>query len=436
MTRSGAAAHDRAAPDVAGPAIAAGWSLERCEALDAAAGPLDGLRDRFAPGSPGTLYFDANSIGPMPASAPVRMQAVMDGGWREGRRRSWNDTDWLAMPRTLGARLSRVLGAAPEDVVVCDSTSVNQYKLLRHALQSSGKTTIVVERGVFPSNRYVVEGLVNARPNAGIAWRLIDSPDDLPRALAPRDVAVVALSHVDYRSSERLDLPGITALVHRHDARVLWDLSHSAGALDVALRDSDADYAVGCGYKYLCGGPGAPAFLYVHPRHAGAGWPAICGWMGHADTFAFAPDFGPADGVGRFLVGTPPVLANAAMGAAADLWAEVDPADLHARHRSLTDTLIGLVDERCAGTGIEMASPRDHSRRGGHVALSFGGAQPLSQALVAAGVVVSARKPDALRIAPHPLVTRHVDLWHAVETLRGLLGSAAWRDPRFAGPQV
>lgn len=417
-------------------AAAAGWTRERCAALDAAPGPLDGFASRFAAGPPGTLYFDANSIGPMPADAPARMQRVLDEGWRTQRRRAWNETDWLAQPRSLGARLARVLGAGPEDVLVCDTTSVNQYKLLRFALQLTGRRTIVVERDVFPSNGYVAQGVAAARPDAGIVVRAIDSADALPAALAGGDVAVVALSHVDYRSGAKLDLPGLTRLAHAHGALALWDLSHSAGAIEVGLRAADADLAVGCGYKYLCGGPGAPAFLYVHPRHRGDAWPAIAGWMGHADTFAFEPGYRPAAGVGRFLVGTPAVLANAAMGAAADVWADVDPAALHARHRSLTDTLVALIEARCAGFGVELASPREHAARGGHVALRFAGAQPLSQALVDAGVVVSARKPDALRFGVHPLVTRHVDLWDAVERLHGLLADGRWRDPKYSGETV
>jgi kynureninase len=289
---------------------------------------------------------------------------------------------------------------------------------------------------VFPSNAYVAQAIARARPDAGITVRTIGGVDDLPAALAADDVAVVALSHVDYRSGHRLDLPGVTALAHAHGALVLWDLSHSAGAVAIGLRAAGVDLAVGCGYKYLCGGPGAPSFLYVHPRHRRDAWPAIAGWMGHADTFAFEADYRPDDGVGRFLVGTPAVIANAAMAAATELWAQVDPVALDARHRSLTDTLIALLDDRCAGLGVELASPRAHAERGGHVAVRFEGASALAQALVDAGVVVSARKPDALRFGVGPLTTRHVDLWDAVERLRGLLTSGAWRDPRFSGDSV
>ena len=411
---------------------APGWTRRRCEALDAALGPLDALRARFADGAPGTLYFDANSIGPMPADAPERLARLLDDGWRVARRRGWNDADWLAQPTSIGDRLARVLGAEAGDVASCDTTSVNQYKLLRFALQRTGRRVVVVERDVFPSNRHVAQGLAAQRPEAGIEVRTIASADALAEALAPGDVGVVALSHVDYRSSRRLDMRALSALAHAHGALVLWDLSHSAGAVAIGLRAADADLAVGCGYKYLCGGPGAPAYVYVHPRHRDGTWPAIAGWMGHADTFAFGPDYAPAPGVARFLVGTPAVIANAAMAAAADVWADVDPAALDARHRSLTDTLIALVDERCAGLGVEIASPREHGARGGHVALRFPGAGPLAQALVDAGVVVSARKPDALRFGVAPLVTRHVDLWDAVERLRSILVDGLWRDPRYA----
>ena len=417
------------------PAVAR-WSRERCAALDAVPGPLDALCGRFADGAPGTLYFDANSIGPMPLDAPARVARLLDEGWRVARRRGWNDADWLAQPTSIGDRLARVLGAEPGDVAVCDTTSVNQYKLLRYALQRTGRRVVVVERDVFPSNLYVAQGLAAQRPGAGIELRTIASIDALPEALAPGDVGVVALSYVDYRSSRRLDLRGLTALAHAHGALALWDLSHAAGAVAIGLRAADADLAVGCGYKYLCGGPGAPAFVYAHPRHRDATWPAIAGWMGHADTFAFSADYVPAPGIGRFLVGTPAVIANAAMAAAADVWAEVDPAALHARHRSLTDTLIALIEERCAGLGVELASPRAHDARGGHVALRFAGAAPLAQALVDAGVVVSARKPDALRFGVAPLVTRHVELWDAVERLRAILAEGRWRDPRYARESV
>ena len=406
-----------------------------CTRLDGAGDDSGALRERFAQGTPGVLYFDANSIGPMPADAPARVAATLDQGWREARRRSWNQTDWLDQPVVLGAALAHLIGVAEADVAVCDSTSINQYKLLRHALAAAAPHRVmVVERDVFSSNRYVAQGIAHA----GIGeLRLIDGAASLEAALAPGDVAVVALSHVDYRDATRLDMPGLTAMAHAHGALVLWDLSHSAGAVAIDLAGADADFAVACGYKYLCGGPGAPALLYVHPRWQNAAWPALCGWMGHAATFDFAADYVPAPGVARHLVGTPAVLANAAFGAATDLWQEADMASLDRRHASLTDTLITLVDEQCGHLGVEVASPRQHAQRGGHVALRMTSADAnvsaLGQALVAGGVVVSTRKPDALRFGVHPIANTHGELWHAVARLRSILESGSWRDPRFAG---
>ena len=411
-------------------------SRTACEALDLWDGGtgFEGWRARLAAGEAGTVYLDANSVGPMPVCAPARVAALMDDGWRVLRRRGWNERDWLDQPRALGAAIAHLVGAGPADVRVADSTSLNQYKLLRHALAAAApRRVLVVERGVFPSNRYVAEGLVAA----GLAdVRLIDDAGDLPAALAAGDVAAVALSLVDYRSSERLDMAALTRQAHDAGALVLWDLSHAAGAVAIDLLGCEADMAVGCGYKYLCGGPGAPAFLYVAPHLQAAAWPAICGWMGHRDTFAFDPAFTPAAGMDRFLVGTPAVLANAAFAAATELWREVNPSALDARHRSLTDTLIRLLDEQCDGLGLTLASPREHARRGGHVALRFDAAAALAQALCAHGVVVSARKPDALRLGVHPLSLRHVDLWDAVQVLRDLLLSGRWRDACFAGPAV
>jgi kynureninase len=348
-------------------------TLADCQALDAqhARTPTGALRARFAPGEVGTVYLDANSIGPMPADVPARMQHLLAEGWAAARRRGWSRFDWLEQPTTIGDAIAPILGAQPGDIRVCDSTSVNQYKLLRHALAvKAPRRVLVVQDGVFPSNRQIAEGLARAglaelRPLAD------DAPLDaaLDAALAPGDVAVVALSHVDYRHGERLDMAVLTQRIHAAGALGLWDLSHSAGVCAIALRASGADMAVGCGYKYLCGGPGAPAFVYLRPGLAEAAWPALCGWMGHADTFGFAPGYAPASGVGRFLVGTPPVLALAAFGAAAALWREVDPAELAARHQALGDTLLDLVDTACAGTEVTVVSPRAAARRGGHIAL-------------------------------------------------------------------
>ena len=409
-----------------------------CIALDRQPNPLDAVAAGFAPGAPDTVYLDANSIGPMPLAAPELVAAVLEGGWRQDRRRGWNTSDWLEQPRLLGGSVAHLVGAGTDDVLVCDSTSVNLYKLLRHALAvAAPRRKLVVERSVFPTNSYVAQGIAH---EGGADLVFVESDDDLPAALAAGGVAVVALSHVDYRSGSRLDMKRLTSLIHEQGALALWDLSHSAGAVAVHLHDCDVDYAVAAGYKYLCGGPGAPSLLYVHPRLHRAAWPAICGWMGHADTFRFSADYVPAPGVAGQLAGTPAVIANAAWGAAAALWRQVDPAMMNARHQSLGDLLLRLLEQECEAIGIEVSSPREHARRGGHVAVRMTSADAnvdaLGQALVSDKVIVSTRKPDSLRFGIHPLTTRHADLWQAVQRLRRILETGKWREPAFSGPGI
>jgi kynureninase len=409
-----------------------------CRLLDEQDKELAAARAGFAPGAPGTIYLDANSIGPMPVDAPSRLAALLEQGWRLDRRMGWNNSDWLDQPRALGADLAHLIGADKRDVLVCDTTSVNQFKLLSHALAAAApRRVIVVEEDVFPTNRYLPEGIAHA---GAAELRLIRSEADLPAALSAGDVAVVSLSHVDYRSSRRLDIASLTRLIQSHGAMVLWDLSHSAGAVAIDLAGAKADYAVASGYKYLCGGPGAPALMYVHPSKQDTAWPAICGWMGHADTFGFKPGYQPAGDVARHLAGTPTVIANSAFGAAAALWRHVSVLSIDRRHRSLTDMLIALLDQECASLGLELVSPREHRLRGGHIAvrLTEPGANinALGQALLASGVVVSTRKPDALRFGVHPVATLHLELWVAVQRLREILKTGRWRDAVFNGETI
>ncbi len=403
-------------------------TLDDCRAADVA-DPLALLGARFAPGEAGAIYLDANSVGAMPRDVPSRVARVLQQGWAEQRRRSWSTADWLDQPRTLGAGLSAILGADPEDLVVCDTTTVNLFKLLTYALRlQAARRVVVAERHVFPTDLYVAEGLAR---HAGASLRLIDDPGELPAATGD-DVAVVYLSHVDYRSSRRWDMGAVNRAAHAAGALTLWDLSHSAGANVIDLRGTDADFAVGCGYKYLSGGPGAPALLYVHPRHHDAAWPTICGWMGHAHPFAFEAEFVPAAGPQRHLVASPAVLANTAFAAAVDIWREVSPAALDRKHRSLSAAAAGLLMQQCGGLGVTVTSPGTYEEQGGHVGFSYPAAAQLSQALVAAGVICSYRKPDTIRFGLGPLALRHEDLWHAVARLREILQSARWQEPRFA----
>lgn len=387
------------------------------------------MRGRFAPPAEDTIYLDGNSIGAMPADALERVQRAMTEGWRDARRRSWNRFDWLEKPWRLGAGLAHILGAGADDVVFCDSTSINLFKILAYAwqLDRSRRPVIVTEAHNFPTDMYIAQGLERF---AGAELRRIREPDELDAALRS-DVGVLYLSHVDYRSSRRWDMAAINRKARAAGVLTLWDCSHSAGAVPVDLGGTDADFAVGCGYKYLCGGPGAPAWIYVHTRHQERAWPVVAGWMGHADVAAFGPQYEPARGVRRHLTGSPAILANEAMAAAVDLWKDVKREDLAWKHRSLSDLMIALLEQECARFGLEVTSPRNYEERGGHVTIRHEGAGSVTEALLASGVVSSFRKPDWIRFGVQPLALSHEDLWIAVERLRQVLETQAWRHPRF-----
>ncbi|MGD9536627.1 MAG: kynureninase [Alphaproteobacteria bacterium] len=393
-----------------------------------AADPLAFARARFALPE-GVIYLDGNSLGALPRSAAARAADVVGREWGEGLIRSWNDADWIGLPRRVAAKLARLIGAEADEVLVADSTSINLFKLLAAALRlRPGRPVILSERGNFPTDLYVADGLA----------RWLGAPHELravPRAeiAATLDerVAVLMLTEVDYRSGERHDMAALTRAAHEAGALALWDLSHSAGAMPVDLGAAGADLAIGCGYKYLNGGPGAPAFLYVARRWHEAIEPAIAGWMGHARPFAFEPAYAPADGIGRLLTGTPSVIAFSVLDAALDAFDGVDMAALRAKSVALTDAFIALIERRCAGHGLALASPREAAKRGSQVSFRHESGYPIMQALIARGVIGDFRAPDIMRFGFAPLYLRHVDVWDAVDTLAAVLDSGAWRDPRF-----
>jgi kynureninase len=408
--------------------------LAHCRALDTR-DPLRAMRGKFARPAEETVYLDGNSIGAMPADALERVQRVMNEGWRDARRRGWNRFDWLEKPWLLGAGLAHLLGCGKDDVVFCDSTSVNLFKILGYAWQlDRSRPVIVTEAHNFPTDMYVAEGLVRfAGGDASV--RRIAEPAELDAAVRA-DVGVLYLSHVDYRSSWRWDMADVNRKARAAAVLTVWDLSHSAGAIPVDLAGTEADFAVGCGYKYLCGGPGAPAWLYVHPRHQDRAWPLISGWMGHADVFAFATAYEPMRGVRRQLTGSPGIIANEAMAAAIDLWKEVRREDLAWKHQSLSELLVGLLEQECARFGVQVTSPRSYDERGGHITIRHPGAGSITEALLANGVVSSFRKPDWIRFGLQALALSHEDLWIAVSRLRRVLENETWRDPKFAKVSV
>ena len=315
-------------------------------------------------------------------------------GSKPGGAAGPGSTGWIC-PHDIGAAIAPFIGADPKDVIVADSTSINLFKILAYAWQRRRSGWVILsERANFPTDIYIAEGLCRLLDEPKL--HLIDRKAELIPAIG-QDVAIVYLSLVDYRTSERWDLAEITRRAHEAGALVVWDLSHAAGAIPVDLRASEADFAVGCGYKYLSGGPGSPAYIYVRPDHQDDAWPAIAGWIGHADYFAFAEHYQPGEGVSRFMTGTPTVVANEAFSAAASILRDVRPQDLFAKHRSLSELTKNLLAQECTEFGIEVVSPSDYDRQGGHIAFRAPGAGSVTEALLAHDVVSSFRKPEQIR---------------------------------------
>jgi kynureninase len=409
-------------------------SRPAAEARDAA-DPLAGFRARFAgtedDGPDRLLYLDGNSLGRMPRETPAALTRVVEQEWAGGLVGSWSA--WIGHATRLGDALADgVLGARPGEVLVTDSTSVNLYKLLVAAADARpGRDVIVSCADEFPTDRYIVAGVAAAR---GMTVR--ELPADLDEGLDPavlaaaldERVAVVVLSAVAYRSGALLDLPAVTRWAHEAGALVLWDLSHAAGAVEIDLAGADADLAVGCTYKYLNGGPGAPAFLYVRRDLAEQLRQPIWGWFGQRGQFEMGPAYDPLPGIERFAVGTPPIVAMAAVEVGIGLVAEAGIGALAAKGRALGELMVALADEWLAPHGVALASPRDAGRRGAHVTVSSPVAWQLTQALIDRGVVPDFRTPDRVRLGPAPLYTRFVDVWDAMDRFRRLLESRAYAD--------
>jgi kynureninase len=415
--------------------------LQDCRALDTN-DPLHALRDLFTLPE-GVIYLDGNSLGPLPKAAPDRIAQAVRDEWGQGLIRSWNTAGWFEMPQRLGDKIGTLIGAAPGEVVATDSTSVNLFKVLSAGLSmvaadAPARRMVLSERSNFPTDLYIAEGLCRER---GFQLRLLE-PEEIAAALDDH-TAILMLTHVNYRTGAMHDMAAVTRAAHAAGALVVWDLAHSAGAVEVDLRGADADFAVGCGYKYLNGGPGAPAFAWVHPRHADRFWQPLSGWWGHAAPFAFTPDYRPAAGIARYLCGTQPVLSMTALecGLATVLAAQPlgGMAALRRKSLALTDLFIALVEERCAGHGLGLATPRTHAQRGSQVCLTRDtGAYAIVQALIARGVIGDFRAgaPDILRFGFTPLYLRFEDVWHAVDHLRQVLDTEEWRRAEFNRQQA
>lgn len=395
--------------------------------------PLRGFRERFELPQ-GVVYLDGNSLGALAGSVREHVAGVVEREWGRGLIRSWNDAGWIELPRRVGDKIARLIGAAPGEVIVADSTSVNLFKALSVALRANAARRVVVsERANFPTDLHIAQGLL-AQLDAGHELVLVDGTEEaIERCLSERgaDVAAVMLTHVHYTTARMYDLARVTRAVHGAGALAVWDLSHSTGVVPVDLAACGADFAVGCGYKHLNGGPGAPAFLFVARRHQEEFTQPLSGWMGHARPFDFDGVYEPAQGVHRYLTGTPSVIATAALEASVDLILEAPIEAIRAKSLALADTFVALMDQECGGLGFELLSPRSGAWRGSHVSYRHAESYALMQALIAGGVIGDCRPPDLVRFGFAPLYTRFVDLGDAVSRIAQASRERAWDRPQF-----
>lgn len=391
--------------------------------------PLAVFRDRFALPE-GVLYLDGNSLGPPPRTVARRAERLISGEWGADLIGSWNRHGWFRLPERVGARLAPLLGAREDEVIAADSVSLNLFKLLGALLRRGGDRRVVLaDASNFPTDLYIAEGLVRLLEGAGAEFRVV-APRDFERALGP-EVAAATLAQVDFRSGRMRSLRAATEAARAHGVPLVWDLSHSAGALRLQLNADAVEYAVGCGYKYLNGGPGAPGFLYVARERQQALDSPLPGWMGHARPFAFETGYRAASGMRRFLVGTPPILSMIAFEEGLRTFEGVDLGILRRKSEALGDRFLRLADERLVGLGVSAASPRDSGERGSQVSLRHPEGYPVMQALIARGVIGDFREPDLLRFGLAPLYLRYADIWDAVDALRQVFVNEEYREPRF-----
>ena len=398
-------------------------TLEEARALDAA-DPLSGLRDRFVLPD-GLIYLDGNSLGALPRSTAQRQRALVEREWGERLIRSWNEADWIGAPQRVGARIARLIGARPNEVIVCDSTSVNLYKLIVAAARLSDRPSLLTEAGNFHTDLHIASGAAEL-----LGLRLDIAPREEIEARIGSDTNLLLLTHVHYKTSGRFDMRTISARAKAAGALTLWDLSHSAGAVPLRLNEDGAELAVGCGYKYLNGGPGAPAFLYVAEHLQERLVSPLRGWMGHAMPFDFTDDYVPAPGIARFLAGTPPILSLIALESGIETFDGISIEALWQKSVALFDLFERLIAERCPE--LECISPSDPQRRGSHISFRHPHAFEIVQALIEAGVIGDFRTPDVARFGLAPLYLRFEDVWRAVDICAGLLVTERWREPRFA----
>jgi kynureninase len=397
------------------------------EALDRA-DPLRSFRDRFTLPS-GVIYLDGNSLGAMPAATPGRVREVVEDEWGRDLIRSWNTNGWIDIQQRIGAKIGRLIGAGEGETIVADSTTINVFKSLAAALQlRPDRRVIVSERSNFPTDLYIAEGLIR-HLGRGHTLRTVE-PDEIEAAIAD-DVAVVMLTHVNYRTGRMHDMRRITELAHAHGALMLWDLAHSAGAVPVNLTSANVDFAVGCGYKYLNGGPGAPAYIYVAKRHQSKIEPVLSGWFGHESPFTFEPSYRPADGIERFIVGAPTILSLTALEVGVDLMLEASIDAVRAKSVQQTTLFDALVKQELEPGVLSLVSPSDPAMRGSQLNYAHRDAWPVMRALIDRGIIGDFRAPDVLRFGFTPLYVGFAELWDTVAMLKEILAGRLWDKPEY-----
>ncbi|MBW8909355.1 MAG: kynureninase [Mesorhizobium sp.] len=403
--------------------------LASVEAMDAA-DPLRSMRDRFVLPD-GVIYLDGNSLGAASPDVFSEIENAARREWAQDLIRAWNTAGWFDMPVELGDQLGRLIGAASSQTVVCDTTSINIYKVLHAALAMRPERSVIVAEGdSFPTDLYMAEGVASTRPGTVLRLEGVDAP--AIEELIDERVAVILVNHVNYKSGRLRDMAALTRKAHQAGALIVWDLCHTAGALPVDLDGSNADFAIGCTYKYLNGGPGAPAFIYAANRHHGDIRQPLSGWWGHARPFAFEQGYAAGSGIRRFLCGTQPVLSMRALKGALNLWDQVDMNAVRDKSIALTDLFIQLVEARCGAFGLELESPRDGAERGSQVSFAHPNGYQVMRALIERGVIGDFRAPSTIRFGFTPLYVGYRDVWDAVAVLEDILRTGAWQDARFA----
>ncbi|UMZ12835.1 kynureninase [Pseudomonas sp. MPFS] len=391
------------------------------------------LRRQFALPE-GVIYLDGNSLGARPVASLERARQVIEQEWGDGLIRSWNSAGWRDLSQRLGDRLAPLIGADAGEVVITDTTSINLFKVLSAALlvqaeRAPERRVIVSESSNFPTDLYIAEGLTQLLQQ-GYSLRLVDSPEQVPAAI-DQDTAVVMLTHVNYKTGYMHDMQQLTGLIHEAGALSIWDLAHSAGAVPVELKRCGADYAIGCTYKYLNGGPGSQAFAWVAPALCDLVTQPLSGWFGHARQFDMATRYEPSSGIARYLCGTQPITSLAMVECGLEIFEQTDMQSLRRKSLALTDLFIELVEQRCAGHDLTLVTPREHAKRGSHVSFEHPEGYAVIQALIARGVIGDYREPRIMRFGFTPLYTTFTEVWEAVQILGEILDAKTWAQAQF-----